>query len=258
MEFVGDYRPLTGSIFFTTDRTIGRNPRLISEALRRLYPSFSAFNGDPKRFDRPHQTHTDRILQVTEAFFALPEEERKALMEGIDAVVSDVRNVCLGISTADCIPVLLYDEEHHAAAAVHAGWRGTLERIVGKAIADMSIAYKTDPKKLKAVIGPGISRKNFEVGDEVYAAFEEAAFDMPTLAQQEIKRNPDAADPSKLFEKKWHIDLKLANRQLLEHAGVADENILESDVCTYDSVDEYFSARRLGTESGRIYSGIIL
>mgnify|MGYP006324996897 FL=1 len=114
------------------------------------------------------------------------------------------------------------------------------------------------PKKLKAVIGPGISRKNFEVGDEVYAAFEEAAFDMPTLAQQEIKRNPDAANPSKLFEKKWHIDLKLANRQLLEHAGVADENILESDVCTYDSVDEYFSARRLGTESGRIYSGIIL
>ena len=141
------------------------------------------------------------------------------------------------MSTADCIPVLLYDEEHHAAAAVHAGWRGTLARIVGKTIADMSIAYKTDPKKLKAVIGPGISRKNFEVGDEVYAAFEEAAFDMPTLAQQEIKRNPDAADPSKLFEKKWHIDLKLANRQLLEQAGVADENILESDVCTYDSVD---------------------
>lgn len=179
-------------------------------------------------------------------------------LEGVDALLTDVKGVCIGVSTADCIPVLLYDEEHHAAAAVHAGWRGTLERIVGKAIADMSIAYKTDPKKLKAVIGPGISRKNFEVGDEVYAAFEEAAFDMPTLAQQEIKRNPDAANPSKLFEKKWHIDLKLANRQLLEHAGVADENILESDVCTYDSVDEYFSARRLGTESGRIYSGIIL
>ena len=122
----------------------------------------------------------------------------------------------------------------------------------------MSIAYKTDPKKLKAVIGPGISRKNFEVGDEVYAAFEEAAFDMNAIAHREIKRNPDDADPSKLFEKKWHIDLKLANRQLLEHAGVADENILESDVCTYDSVDEYFSARRLGAESGRIYSGIIL
>ena len=102
-EFVGDHRPLTDSIFFTTDRTIGRNPRLISEALRRLYPSFSAFNGDPKRFGRPHQTHTDRILQVTEAFFSRSEEERKALMEGIDAVVSDVRNVCLGISTADCI-----------------------------------------------------------------------------------------------------------------------------------------------------------
>ena len=213
---------------------------------------------DADRIILPHQTHGTETRIIGKEFCAQPEQIRQMLLEGVDALLTDVKGVCIGVSTADCIPVLLYDEEHHAAAAVHAGWRGTLARIVGKAIADMSIAYKTDPKKLKAVIGPGISRKNFEVGDEVYAAFEEAAFDMPTLAQQEIKRNPDAADPSKLFEKKWHIDLKLTNRQLLEHAGVADENILESDVCTYDSVDEYFSARRLGTESGRIYSGIIL
>ena len=213
---------------------------------------------DADRIILPHQTHGTETRIIGKEFCALPEQIRQMLLEGVDALLTDVKGVCIGVSTADCIPVLLYDEEHHAAAAVHAGWRGTLARIVGKAIADMSIAYKTDPKKLKAVIGPGISRKNFEVGDEVYAAFEEAAFDMPTLAQQEIKRNPDAADPSKQFEKKWHIDLKLANRQQLEHAGVADENILESDVCTYDSVDEYFSARRLGTESGRIYSGIIL
>ena len=213
---------------------------------------------DADRIILPHQTHGTETRIIGKEFCTLPEQIRQMLLEGVDALLTDVKGVCIGVSTADCIPVLLYDEEHHAAAAVHAGWRGTLARIVGKAIADMSIAYKTDPKKLKAVIGPGISLKNFEVGDEVYAAFEEAAFDMPTLAQQEIKRYPDTADPSKLFEKKWHIDLKLANRQLLEHAGVADENILESDVCTYDSVDEYFSARRLGTESGRIYSGIIL
>ena len=122
----------------------------------------------------------------------------------------------------------------------------------------MGVAYKTDAKKLKAVIGPGISQKNFEVGDEVYAAFEAAGFDMTTLAKQEIKRNADATDPSKLFEKKWHIDLILANRQLLEFAGVAPENINESNICTYDNVDNYFSARRLSTESGRIYTGIML
>lgn len=169
-----------------------------------------------------------------------------------------MEGVCIGVSTADCIPVLLYDEEHRATAAIHAGWRGTQARIVSKAIDEMGVAYKTDAKKLKAVIGPGISQKNFEVGDEVYAAFEAAGFDMTTLAKQEIKRNPDATDPSKLFEKKWHIDLILANRQLLEFAGVAPENINESNICTYDNVADYFSARRLGTESGRIYTGIIL
>ena len=180
------------------------------------------------------------------------------LLEGVDALLTNVEGVCIGVSTADCIPVLLYDEEHRATAAIHAGWRGTQARIVSKAIADMGVAYKTDAKKLKAVIGPGISQKNFEVGDEVYAAFEAAGFDMTTLAKQEIKRNADATDPSKLFEKKWHIDLILANRQLLEFAGVAPENINESNICTYDNVDNYFSARRLGTESGRIYTGIIL
>ena len=224
---------------------------------------------DADRIILPHQTHGTETHIIGKEFCTQPEQIRQMLLEGVDALLTDVKGVCIGVSTADCIPVLLYittklkkntpgvDLSNHPAryALVE------LENIHDPAQVFEPIhrvIFKTDPKKLKAVIGPGISRKNFEVGDEVYAAFEEAAFDMPTLAQQEIKRNPDAADPSKLFEKKWHIDLKLANRQLLEHAGVADENILESDVCTYDSVDESFSAQRLGAESGRIYSGIIL
>ena len=195
----------------------------------------------------PHQTHGTETHIIGPEFCALPERIRQMLLEGVDALLTNVEGVCIGVSTADCIPVLLYDEEHRATAAIHAGWRGTQARIVSKAIADMSVAYKTDANKLKAVIGPGISQKNFEVGDEVYAAFEAAGFDMTTLAKQEIKRNADATDPSKLFEKKWHIDLILANRQLLEFAGVAPENINESNICTYDNVDNYFSPRRLGT-----------
>ena len=79
--------------------------------------------------------------------------------------------------------------EHHAAAAIHAGWRGTLARIVHKTLQEMAFAYKTDPKKLKAVIGPGISLDSFEVGDEVYEAFEQAAFPMEEIAEQ----RPNAA-----------------------------------------------------------------
>ena len=206
----------------------------------------------------PHQTHGVETRIVSGEFMGLPDNVRKMLLEGVDAVMTDVPGLCVGVSTADCIPVLLYDAEHHAVCAIHAGWRGTLARIVHKTVVEMGLAYKSDPKKLKAVVGPGISMKNFEVGDEVYAAFEEAAFDMASISEQQIKRNPDVADPSKLFEKKWHINLPLANRQLLLHLGLQEQNIQMTDVCTYDHVDDYFSARRLGVESGRIYSGIVL
>ena len=96
------------------------------------------------------------------------------------------------------------------------------------------------------------------MGDEVYAAFEQAAFDMEAIAEHQIKRCSDATDPSKAFQQKWHINLPLANRNILEHMGVKPENIIQSDVCTYDSTDRFFSARRLGTESGRIYTAIYL
>ena len=206
----------------------------------------------------PHQTHGVETRIVSREFLSLPGNVRRMLLEGVDAVLTDVPALCIGVSTADCIPVLLYDADHHAAAAIHAGWRGTLARIVHKTVLEMRMAYQTDPARLKAVIGPGISLKNFEVGDEVYDAFEQAAFDMNSIARQEIKRNPGASDPSKLFEKKWHIDLPLANRQLLTHNGVKEENIHMSGICTFDNADDYFSARRLGTESGRIYTGIII
>ena len=206
----------------------------------------------------PHQTHGVETRVISQEFLSLPDAVRNRLLEGVDAVMTDVPALCVGVSTADCIPVLLYDEEHNAVAAIHAGWRGTLARIVHNTVREMHTAYNTDPARLKAVIGPGISLKNFEVGDEVYEAFCQAAFDMSAIAEQKIKRNPGIADPSKPFEKKWHINLPLANKLLLVHDGVKEENISVSDICTYDNVDDYFSARRLGIESGRIYTGIII
>lgn len=213
---------------------------------------------DTNRIIIPHQTHGVETRIIGSEFLALPENVKRMLLEGVDAVMTNVQGVCIGVSTADCIPVLLYDEEHHAAAAIHAGWRGTQARIVHKAVLEMRMAYNTDPAKLKVVVGPGISIDNFEVGDEVYEAFEQAAFDMEAIAEERIKRNPDADDPAKRFEKKWHINLPLANKMMLMHTGVKEENIQMSDICTYDNASDYFSARRLGVESGRIYTGIIL
>ena len=213
---------------------------------------------DANHIIMPHQTHGVESRIIGEEFATLPDGVKKMLLEGVDAVMTNIPGICIGVSTADCIPVLLYDEEHHAAAAIHAGWRGTQARIVHKAVQEMRMAYQTDPTKLKAVIGPGISLDNFEVGDEVYAAFEQAAFDMSTIAEERIKRDPNADDPAKAFERKWHINLPLANIQMLTHNGVDEANIINTGICTFDNADNYFSARRLGIESGRIYTGIII
>lgn len=213
---------------------------------------------DANHIIMPHQTHGVESRIIGEEFATLPDGVKKMLLEGVDAVMTNIPGMCIGVSTADCIPVLLYDEEHHATAAIHAGWRGTQARIVHKAVQEMRMAYQTDPTKLKAVIGPGISLDNFEVGDEVYAAFEQAAFDISAIAEERIKRNPNAEDPAKAFERKWHINLPLANIQMLTHNGVDEANIINTGICTFDNADNYFSARRLGIESGRIYTGIII
>lgn len=213
---------------------------------------------DANHIIMPHQTHGVESRIIGEEFATLPDGVKKMLLEGVDAVMTNIPGMCIGVSTADCIPVLLYDEEHHAAAAIHAGWRGTQARIVHKAVQEMRMAYQTDPTKLKAVVGPGISLDNFEVGEEVYADFEQAAFDMSTIAEERIKRNLNADDPAKAFERKWHINLPLANIQMLTHNGVDEANIINTGICTFDNADNYFSARRLGIESGRIYTGIII
>ena len=215
----------------------------------------------------PHQVHGVEVRQVAGDYFSMPENIRKMILEGVDAVMTNEKGVCIGVSTADCIPILLYDEEHHAVAAIHAGWRGTLARIVHKTIQEMAFAYHTEPKKLKAVIGPGISLEHFEVADEVYEAFEQAAFPMEEIAEQRpnaafsvdvAERERLAAEGNIVQPLKWHINLPLCNKQILLHCGVAEENIQDCGICTFAHSDEFFSARKLGIESGRIYTGILM
>ena len=191
----------------------------------------------------PHQTHGVKNLVIDRAFLALSEGERRVRLEGIDALVTDIPGCCICISTADCIPILLYDKQHQAIAAVHAGWRGTVNFIVGHTLERMRAVYGTVGEEVVACIGPGISLESFEVGDEVYQAFAQAAFNMPAISQQMDK---------------WHINLPECNRLQLLEAGVSDDRILSTGICTYEQVDAYFSARRLGIQSGRIYNGIIL
>ncbi len=191
----------------------------------------------------PHQVHKTEIGIVDEAFLAMDPVARKRTLEGLDALVTASKGVCLCISTADCIPVLCYDERHEVVAAIHAGWRGTVARIVERTLTLMEERFGTQPADVHAVIGPGISLESFKVGDEVYEAFLSAGFDMPSIAKHYAK---------------WHIDLPEANRLQLLAKGVCPDFIEMCGICTYLQQEDFFSARRLGIHSGRILSGIMM
>lgn len=203
------------------------------------------------RLIMPHQVHQTVVTCIDEDFMALSAEARQQQLEGVDALCTSLTGVCIGVSTADCIPILLYDSEHRAAAAVHAGWRGTVGRIAQKAVETMVSQYASRPEALTAVIGPGISLESFEVGQEVYDAFAAAGFSMEPIS----RRFPVAGNGD---QEKWHIDLPRCNREQLQESGVSERNILATGICTFRQHADFFSARRLTIHSGRIFTGIIL
>lgn len=191
----------------------------------------------------PHQVHLAEIAVVDREMLTLPTEEIQQKLDGIDALMTNEAGVCIGVSTADCIPVLLYDPIQRASCAIHAGWRGTVQRIVEKAVTRMTEVFGSDPQNLIAQIGPGIHLESFEVGDEVYQTFEKEGFPMELI--------------SKKYEK-WHIDLPECNRLQLVAAGIPETHIAVSPVCTFQQSDTFFSARKLSINSGRIFTGILL
>lgn len=247
----------------------GDDPVAIAENRRRL-AAHLGLQGDD-RLVLPHQVHGTRVEALAADFLELSPADRAARLEGVDAVMTDVAGLCVGVSTADCIPLLLYDTEHRAVCAVHAGWRGTVQRIARTAVEAMASHYGSRPEALHAIVGPGISLEAFEVGDEVYEAFRAADFPMSSIARRFPKVGAEqvgAADsrpPLNLSAtkksdptEKWHIDLPAANVDTLLQSGLDLANIRVSSICTYGQSDRFFSARRLGIHSGRIYSGVFI
>ena len=117
------------------DETIGQNRKALCELL----------DIDDDKLLMPHQVHLTEIAKIDDDFFSLSANERQQRLEGIDAIMTNLNNVCIGVSTADCIPILLHDKKNHAVCAIHAGWRGTVSRIAEKAVKSMSDAYGSIP-----------------------------------------------------------------------------------------------------------------
>ena len=194
----------------------------------------------------PYQTHGDKICILNDHFMALSDNDKYLSLNGVDALITNQKNICIGVTTADCVPILIYDSVKHVLAAVHAGWKGTFARIAQKTVAKMVDVLDCSPQNMYAGIAPCISQKCFEVGEEVADAFKEAGFPMEDIAY----RNTDSG--------KMHIDLRLANKILLHEAGIPSMNIEVSDRCTYSDSDLFFSARRQTIHSGRMVTGTIL
>lgn len=194
----------------------------------------------------PYQTHEDKVLVIDNQFSVLSVSEQKELLHGVDAVVTNNPKFLLTVATADCVPITFYDSSKNVVALAHAGWRGTVAKIVVNVLTVMKEQFESNAKDIFVGIGPSISLKAFEVGDEVVAKFKENGFDLNEVTQLNTDSN------------KYHIDLWKANRLLLEECGVPSNQIEEASICTFTKHNQFFSARRLGIKSGRITTGIMI
>ena len=155
-----------------------------------------------------------------------------------DAHITTAKGVGLAVSSADCCTIFLYDAKNKVIAGVHSGWRSTSKKILQKVLKVLKAEFSTDGKNLYAFIGPAISQKNYEVGAEVAAQFD-AAYILPK-------------------GDKFLLDVSGVNYDILLAAGVPEENILRSELCSYDEADLLHSYRREGTHSGRAYGVIAI
>lgn len=200
------------------------------------------------------QIHSDIIRHVD----SVPDEPLPG-----DGIITATPGLLLAIQTADCLPVIVVDTKRHAVGVFHAGWRGTVKRIVEKGVGEMTRYFGSRPRDLKAAIGPGIQGCCYEVGEEVRTKFE-SQFGYAASLFREVKesdpvrekypllfltaRAPGHSDlPRKIF-----LDLVEANRQQLIAVGVPKKSIDASSFCTNCHPDLLFSYRAEKGKTGRM------
>lgn len=200
---------------------------------------------DPALLFVPRQVHGDGIVVIDEGFLSSDNFEKEPCLPDCDALITSLDHICLGVTTADCVPVVFYSDDPSVIAVAHAGWRGTAKKIAARVVAEMSSVYGCRPEKIYAVIYSSISKEVYEVGADVVRAIEETEIDMSGVAV-----------PGKSPEH-YYLDLVLANRRQLMLAGLPDSHVEAIGDCTYTRNKDLFSARKQGIASGRILSGII-
>lgn len=226
-----------------------------------------------------HSTHIFRVARLRRkgieyfpAGSARPLARGERLPAG-DALITQQPGILLSIRTADCLPVLLVDPVHRAVAALHAGWRGTLGRLAEKVVGVMRGQFHSDPRRMIAVIGPGIRACCYSVGEEVVSAFrgrfvasegffrpvpssDSRATATASYPLQFLSNYPPGHAPAHLTA--VHLDLAAAIQNQLLGAGLVPSRIHDVGLCTSCRTDLFFSHRQEGPRTGRMMAVIAI
>ena len=190
------------------------------------------------------QVHNNKVAVVARNMRGRGSSDHASALDGIDAMVTNVPDICLIIQVADCVPVLFYDPVKKVIAAAHAGWRGTVLKIAHNTINSMVKKYKSDPYNIYVGIGPSIGPCCYQVGHEVVHEVTSSLKNSKGL----IKIKNDLS----------YFDLWEANKRQIIEAGVSASNIEVSGICTKDDHDTFFSSRAMNGMTGRFGAGIML
>ncbi len=183
---------------------------------------------DYEKLIQPNQQHTDNILLLKDRFIDFDKNEP------IDGVITNIPNIPIMLVFADCIPVMIFDNKNNVMSIVHAGWKGTAKKIVQKAVKTMKDEFNSDTKDISAIIGAGITGKNYETSPNNIDIL------LMTIDNKYVN--------DVLIAEK-NIDLKLLNAIQLKEIGI--DNIDICPFCTYDNNDLFYSYRKENKITGR-------
>ena len=189
-----------------------------------------------------HQTHTTNIRVMTR------EDSGKGILrprdyENVDGMITDEPGLVLVTYYADCVPLYFVDPVHMAIGLAHSGWRGTAGRMGECMVREMERHFGSRPEELYVAIGPSICRDCYEVSEDVAVQFEYLSGDIVTPGKEKGK---------------YQLDLWLANRTILEQAGILPDHIAVTDICTCHNSGYLFSHRVSGEKRGNMGAFLML
>jgi YfiH family protein len=192
--------------------------------------AFRALGRDPHSMFDVWQVHSADVVITNVPHFSLPPESKA------DAILTDQPGVTLFMRFADCVPILLHDPKKGVVGIVHAGWQGTVKKILRETIQSMQVTYNSNPADVLAAIGPSIGPDHYEIGPDVIERVR-AAF------------NGDAQSLLHTHEGRVHFDLWAANRLTLEQSGVGQVEV--AGLCTACATTDWYSHRAEKGKTGR-------